>query len=915
MNDAGERNAKTRVATLQTMLHDMERHGERPALRAHGARDIASTPYAGLCQRLAGIAGGLAGSGVRPGDRVLVMGSASPAWILCALGLIRAGAVPVPVDAQIGDEHLAHVVGDCGARHAFVDRRFADRLHAASEGILDPWLLDPEPDDANGWQGLREVEGGIADQPGADDEAVLFYTSGTTGRPKGVPLSHRNLSFQLEQIAALDMLQGDDRVLLPLPLHHVYPFVVGLLATLAAGACLVLPRSLTGPQVRRALQDSEATAVVGIPRLYAALLAAVRRQVRSQGRLAAWWLRGVLAFNATVGMRVQRQVRRRLLRPVHRELAPALRLLASGGAALDPALQRDLEAFGWQVISGYGLTETAPLLAVKRPDEGPPGCAGRPVAGIELRIADRAQGGDEARAWPPGYGEVLARGPGVFSGYLNLPDKTAEVLDEDGWFHTGDLGRIDDQGFLHLAGRVSTMIVTPGGENVQPEDVEAAYEKHPLIDEIGVLQQDGRLVGVVLPDRREAGERSGEDLRQALRRALDEAGRGLASYQRLQDFVITRARLERTRLGKLRRHRLSARYAEAGEEDDATTPQSPEESLSAEDRTLLEDPVASAAWELLQARFEDRPVTPGSSLRFDLGVDSLDWLDLALALRDATGVELDDDAIARVETVRDLLEALLEAGPATEDPASLFEQPEAALDDDDLGRLRRPGALAATLGNTLYVTNRGLVGATCRLRVHGAEDLPGDGRPFLLAPNHLSYLDPFVLAAALGAGRMRETFWAGWTGAVFDTALKRRLARLARVLPIDPAGGPRRNLAFAAAALNAGYNLVWFPEGTRSPDGTLQSFRHGIGLLLAHLDVRVVPVAIRGTHGVLPPGRRLPRRGPVSVRFGTPLAPVDLGADSAQGAAEDRAERIVAGLHEHLARLLEAAAEQDGHPV
>ena len=912
MNERGGVGDRAVGGTLLALLQAMEGHADRPALLAHGARDIESMDYAGLAREISRLAAGLVGSAaIEPGDRALLIGAATPAWVICALGLIRAGAVPVPVDAQISDAHLAHVVGDCGARHVFAERRFVDRLDTASDGAPSPWLLDPEPDDARGWRVLLEGEGELPDEAAADDEAVLFYTSGTTGRPKGVPLSHRNLMFQMEQIAALDMLLSDDRVLLPLPLHHVYPFVVGLLATLSSGACLVFPRSLTGPQVRRALHDSEVTAVVGIPRLYAALLAGVRRQVRTQGRVAALWLRAVLAFNLTAGTRIQRQVRRRLLRPVHRELAPALRLLASGGAALEPSLQRELEAFGWQVISGYGLTETAPLLAVKRPDEGPPGCAGRPVPGIELRIAERAQDDGETRAWPEGYGEVLARGPGVFAGYLNLPDKTAEVLDRDGWFHTGDLGRIDGDGFLHLAGRVSTMIVTPGGENVQPEDVESVYEAHPLIDEVAVLQHEGRLVGIVLPDRHATGGRSAADLRSEVRRALDEAGRGLASYQRLQDFVLTRTRLERTRLGKLRRHLLSERYAAAGREADETAPESPAETLSNEDRNLLEDPVANAAWKLLQDRFEDRHVAPESSLRFDLGIDSLDWLDLALALRDATGVELGDETIARVETVRDLLEALLEARPATEDAASLFEQPESALEDRDLARLSRPGPVVAGLAGSLYATDRALVRLFLRLRVHGAGNLPGNNGPFILTPNHVSYLDPFVLAAALTPERMRDTFWAGWTGAVFDTPLKRALARFARVLPIDPAGGPRRNLAFAAAALNAGYNLVWFPEGTRSPDGTLQEFRHGIGMLLAHLEVAVVPVAIRGTHGAMPLGSRLPRPGPVSVHFGEPLTPAQLGA----GDDRDSAERIVAGLHRNLAGLLEDAAGRDGHPV
>jgi long-chain acyl-CoA synthetase len=899
--------------TLAGLLSRLDEHGERPAMVAGTGRDTRTWSFARLATLAERLAAGLSEkAGVRAGDRVLLVGPASPAWIVCTLGLVRAGAVPVPVDLQTGDDNLAHLLEDSGARHVFVQHRFAERVERLGGRDLGTWLLDAKDGDPRDWQ--RLLSDGQIPEVGVTParEAVLFYTSGTTGRPKGVPLSHGNLAYQLRVIDALGILQHDDRVLLPLPLHHVYPFVVGLLAPLSQGVPLLLPRSLTGPQVRRTLKEHSASVIVGIPRLYEALVDAVERQVRAEGRLATAWLRTSLAIGQWIQRLTGRQVGRRLLHPVHRQLGPSLRLLASGGAALSPDLQRRLEAFGWQVVIGYGLTETSPLLTVKRPGEGPAGCAGRAIPGTELQIAadsagdaagEDARDGDTDRPREPGVGELRVRGPGVFAGYLHLPDRTAEVLDDDGWFRTGDLARIDDDGFLRLAGRASTLIVTRGGENVQPEDVETVYAAHPLIAEVGVLQHEGELVALVVPDPQRAGDRPLDALREDVRAALDEAGRNLASYQRLDDFALTRSQLERTRLGKLRRHVLAERYADAraAPASDEQAP-SPEEMLSAEDRNLLADPVAEAAWSLLRERFEDRRFTPDSSLRFDLGVDSLDWLDLALALREATGVELADDAIARVESVRDLLEELLQAEPAEADEASLFEHPESVLGEDDVERLRHPGPFTARIATSLYTLDRWLIRGLFRLRVQGAEHLP-DEPGFVLAPNHVSYLDPLAVAAALDPACLRETYWAGWTGAVFDTRLKRAVARATRVLPIDPAAGPRRNLAFAAAALQQERNLVWFPEGTRSADGSLQDFRHGIGLLLAHLRVPVVPVAIGGTHDALPVGRRWPRFDRISVRFGEPLAPDELAQYTGDGAPE----QIVDALHRRLARLLDDA--------
>jgi long-chain acyl-CoA synthetase len=799
--------------TLAPLLEGLRRPDRRPAVIAGTGDDSRNWSYRQLAARITRLAAGLdRGAQVSAGDRVLLIGAASPEWIACALGLVRAGAVPVPVDVQMSDDNLAHVLDDSGARHVFAQRRFTERIDRLDRSDLQLWLLDAGDDDARAWQRLL-AETDTQPSPlqfSPDDEAVVFYTSGTTGRPKGVPLSHGNLAFQLRSIRALGILRDDDRVLLPLPLHHVYPFVVGMLAPLAIGVPLVLPRSLTGPQVRRALQDSQASVIVGIPRLYQALVDAVERQVNSKGRAATLWLHASLALSRWIQRLSGRQVGRRLLRPVHRRLGASLRLLASGGAALAPELQQRLEALGWQVVAGYGLTETSPLLTVKRPGQGPAGCAGRPLPGIRVRIDEDTAGddSDDGQQREAGVGEVMVQGAGVFAGYLNLPDKTTEVLDDDGWYRTGDLGRFDGDGFLHLAGRASTMIVTAGGENVQPDRIEAAYERHPLIKELGVLEHDDKLVALVVPDPAQTGERPLADLRREVQAALDEAGRTLASYQRLDDFALTRSQLERTRLGKLRRHVLVERYEQAREAADEDRVESPEEALSAEDRNLLDDPVTENAWSLLREHFEGRHFTPDSSLRFDLGVDSLDWLDLALALREATGVELDDDAIGRIETVRELLEELLEAQPATQDEASLFEHPETVLDDDDLARLRPPGAVASTLVGALYRVDGWLMRGLFRLHVRGLEHLPDNEHAYILAPNHVSYLDPFALAAACGPQRLRNTYWAGWTGAVFDSRLKRAGARLARVLPIDPYAGPRRNLAFAAAALHQQRKLV-----------------------------------------------------------------------------------------------------------
>jgi long-chain acyl-CoA synthetase len=248
----------------------------------------------------------------------------------------------------------------------------------------EPILLDESSDKARTWHDLADDQSvlsaaGAAVTVSPDDRAVLFYTSGTTGPPKGVPLTHRNLAFEVNTLVAANLLTNEDRLLLPLPLHHVYPFTVGVLLPLALGLPIVLPYGLTGPQLVRALREGKVTAIVGVPRLYRALMSGIQSRAESAGRVAGAVFRGALGLSMALAQRRMR-VGRLLFRRIHREMSPQLRILATGGAAIEPDLAWKLEGLGWLVGTGYGLTETSPLLTLDKPGEARIGSVGRPGA-------------------------------------------------------------------------------------------------------------------------------------------------------------------------------------------------------------------------------------------------------------------------------------------------------------------------------------------------------------------------------------------------------------------------------------------------------------------------------------------------------------------------------------------------------
>ncbi len=882
--------------TLQDVVRSLSGHEDRPALLSFHKHSVETWSFADLSDDIRRLGSGLLQAGLARGQRVAIYSPNRPEWLIGCLAVLYAAAVPVPIDSQIAGDDLSHVIKDSDARWIMTIRSLGDRLStmglSQNRTII---LFDTAEDDSQGWQRVRrEPANAPSVQP--EDEALLFYTSGVSGRPKGVPLSHRNLLANLHGLVKAGVYRPNERLLLPLPLHHVYPFMIGLLAPLALGMPIIFPHSLTGPQILRALREGSVTAIVGVPRLYAALYDAIERRVSQKGRIVSALFHGLLAGSSLLARYGDIRIGSYLFTSVRAQMAPQLRTLVYGGSALAVDLAWRLAGLGWEIAGGYGLTETSPILTIVRPGSRRIDTAGEPLTGVEIRIGDRDQS--------TGHGEIQAHGPNVFSGYLHLPDHSAEAFTSDGWFRTGDLGYIDRDGCLHLVGRASSRITLPGGEKIWPERAEEVLDGAPSIRESGVLARQGRLVGVIVPPASviHTGER--EQLTRLIRADLDTRLRQLPSYYRLTDFIVSLDPLPRTRLGKIQRHKLAALF-EAGKratDKEVEAKPIPIERMTPDDRQLLEDPVALHTWTWLAERFASVRLTPETNMSLELGVDSLEWMTMSLQLSDRVGVDLPEDAIARIGTVRDLLREAVEAEQTTGvtgEPAMQLVKPDALLDADQRQWLSARGWFVSRLGAALLRLVRWLMPSVFDLEVHGRDRVPVHG-PCVLAPNHASLLDAPALIAVLSDTFLNQTYWGGWTGIMFRNPVMRLVSRATRVLPIDQSSRPLANLALGAAALARGHNLVWFSEGTRSPDGRLQPFQPGIGLVLTAHPVPVVPVRIEGTFEALPRSARWPRRGTIRITFGTALDPRELGGDST---GAERYRRIAAALHDRVEAL------------
>lgn len=496
----------------------------------------------------------LRSAGVGRGDKVAVTGKNSPEWAVAYFAALAAGAVVVPLDYQLSIPELANLVeaGDVSA--LFVDEEKEAELLASCAGRVFKAVVSL----ASGRPGnvLDLGEPGTGDSPppvepaAEGDLAAILFTSGTMGNPKGVMLSHRNLVSDCFLAQGNMTIYCTDVFYALLPIHHAYTMLAVFIESVSVGAELVFGKRMVIKQVLKDLKEAKVTMFLGVPLLFNKVLAGILKGVGEKGPVASALVYFLMGLSFTIKRVAKRNPGKVLFRSVLDKASLAsIRICISGGGPLAPKVFRRYNELGIDFVQGYGLTETSPILTLNPTDAFIVTSVGKLLPRVEMRILEP----DAA-----GVGEIAARGPMVMMGYYKMPEETAAVLSPDGWLKTGDLGRIDENGYVYLGGRAKNMIVTEGGKNVYPEEIENRFQLYEEVEQVmvrGYIEDEATesegIEAKLFPnvERFRASPSAQVDWAAAdarLRQIVEEVNRKLHPYQRISKVTVLREKLEET---------------------------------------------------------------------------------------------------------------------------------------------------------------------------------------------------------------------------------------------------------------------------------------------------------------------------------------------------------------------------------
>jgi long-chain acyl-CoA synthetase len=817
--------------SLADYLKNFERHSSESAyINRRDYRSVHWT-YGQVIGFAYVVASELQQRAIGKGDRILLWGENSAEWVAAFLGCVLRGVVIVPIDDVASPDFAARVAQQVGARLLICSDEHASSVISLPSISLGH-IREVQPDGRDR-PSLRECVFELTRQ----DVLEIVFTSGTTAEPKGVVITHGNvlsnlvpLEQEIRKYLKYERWVHPVRFLNLLPLSHVFGQFLGIFLPPLIGGTVIFQDSLGPSELVRTIKRERASVVVAVPKILQSLKEKVERDLTDRGKLDEFRRR----MQASEGKHFLR--RWCIFRDIRKEFGWKFWAFICGGAALDQPTEEFWGRLGYAVVQGYGLTETTSLISVNHPFKLGKGSVGKVLAGREMKL--------------DASGEILVRGGGVASAYWS-EKQMRPVAGNEGWYHTGDIGELDDQGNLYFKGRKKDVIVTPAGMNVYPEDLEAAIRQQPEVKDCVVIGLDrgGNAEACAVLILRNSTDPA---------RVVAGANEKLAAFQRMHTwFVWPEQDFPRTSTQKPKTAFIKDTVQSSLE---GTRPQAATTPLA----RMIAQITGRAPGNL----------SADSNLDADLNLSSLDRVELMSALEDRYQVDLSEASFASAHTVGDL-EKMVRGEAA---PRAHYHYPRWALSWPV--RWIRLAAHYALLSPAVL-----LLGWP---RIWGREHVRGLRGPVLVICNHIGDVDVgFVLTAlptplrhrlatATGGEAMemlrKPPSKRGFLGRAYDRVKWVLGAALLNLFPLPRAAGFRQSFEYAGEAVDRGYSVLIFPEGRHTTTGQMLPFRAGVGILVNSLKIPVVPMRIDGLFEVKQSGKKFAWPRQISVRIGKPIS-------------------------------------------
>ncbi|MFA5008615.1 MAG: AMP-binding protein, partial [Candidatus Omnitrophota bacterium] len=648
------------VGILDLLYILTKKYNTKPALQINEEGKLRAVSYDDLRERAVGVSTFLIEKQIPKGAHIAILSENRPEWAIAFFGIISAACVTVPLDAKLSLKEMLFILNDSKAECIFVSGDFLKIICESKNelplikyivcftktGIQDVFFL-------NDLKRKDDVEGNRPQDVSPEDSVIIVYTSGTTGVAKGVELSYKNLLFEVMSIYNLIQFTTDDSFVSLLPLNHTLEITGGLVAPLYGGATVTYCDSLKPQRIISLMNEVRATGMICVPLIlkmfYGGIIKEVGKQTKFKQKVfyALFGMsRGLLKFNIRIG--------RIVFKDIYKKFGKNFKCFVSGGAPLDVALEKDFNALGFTVLQGYGLTETSPVISVNTFKRRRYGSVGRPLSGVIVKILKASESVLD--------GEIVVKGPNVMKGYYNNPVKTAEVL-RDNWFYTGDIGYLDEGGFLFISGRLKNLIVLGGGKKIFPEEVEQVISESPFIKEICVLGRQAvkgiragseEVYAVIVPNLDKFSENDRENKEEIKNKISSELARleeNLAEYKRISDFSLYFDELPKTSTKKIKRKDVLGLIEKLEGENKLEAKGKFLESMEFKDDDLTRSLRVLISRE---AGVASDKISPNSYLYQDLGVDSLRKVELLCAVEKELAIHIPENMAYEIRTFADL---------------------------------------------------------------------------------------------------------------------------------------------------------------------------------------------------------------------------------------------------------------------